>query len=107
MAQKIITLLEDDIDGGEATETVSFALDGANYEIDLSDKNAAKLRKALAPYLEQGRRVAAASRRSKRTSQATGTTASEIREWAAGQGLDVPARGRIPASVREAYDAAH
>lgn len=106
MAQKIITLLEDDIDGGEATETVSFSLDGANYEIDLSDKNAEKLRNALAAYVEHGRRVASAQRRGKRTPQA-GPSASDIREWATTQGLDVPARGRIPASVREAFDAAN
>lgn len=105
MAQKIVTLLEDDIDGGEATETITFGLDGTTYEIDLNDKNAGALRKAIAPYVEQGRRVTTASRRGKRTPQAAGASASEIREWAAAQGMEVPARGRIPAGVREAYDA--
>lgn len=106
MAQKIITLLEDDIDGGEAAETVSFSLDGSTYEIDLSDKNAAKLREELALYVSKGRKVAGASRRAKRASS-PGTAPGEIRDWAVAQGLDIPARGRIPASVREAYYAAH
>jgi len=47
MAQKVHITLEDDLDGGDATETVSFGLDGRSYEIDLNDKNAGKLRKAL------------------------------------------------------------
>ena len=55
MAQTIVVRLIDDIDGGEADETVSFALDGKSYEIELSKKNAAGLRKLLAPYIESGR----------------------------------------------------
>lgn len=105
MAQRIITVLEDDIDGGEAAETVTFALDGATYEIDLNGENAAKLRSAFSSYVEQARRVSGSAGRAKRKST-SGPSASEIREWASAQGLDVPARGRIPASVREAYDAA-
>ena len=50
MAQRVQIILEDDYDGGTAVETVSFALDGAEYEIDLSAKNAAGLRDALAPW---------------------------------------------------------
>ena len=57
MAQKVHIVLEDDLDGSPATETVSFGLDGKSYEIDLNDKNAGKLRDALAQYVGAGRSV--------------------------------------------------
>ena len=58
MAQRVVVTLSDDIDGGEAAETVAFGLDGKSYEIDLNPANAKKLRKALAPYVEAGRKRA-------------------------------------------------
>ena len=104
MAQKVITLLEDDLHGGEADETVTFALDGTTYEIDLTKKNAAELRKAMAVYVGHARKVSGSrgARRSRGSSDA-----KTIREWAQGQGLDVPSRGRIPQEVRKQYEAAH
>ncbi|MEC9052532.1 MAG: Lsr2 family protein, partial [Actinomycetota bacterium] len=57
MAQKVQIILEDDLDGGEADETVSFALDGTSYEIDLNEDNATKLREALATYVGHARKV--------------------------------------------------
>lgn len=109
MAQKVNIVLVDDIDGSEATETVSFGLDGTTYEIDLNDKNAAKLRDALATYVGHGRKVGAAPRRGRRSSAAAanGPSAKEIRDWARSNGHDVPDRGRVSAEVREAYDKAH
>lgn len=112
MAQKVHIVLEDDLDGSEATETVSFGLDGTSYEIDLNAENAAKLREALAVYIGHGRKVSAGGRRGRRAggSTANGTTgpsAKEIRDWARSNGYDVPDRGRIPAEVRSAYEAAH
>ena len=113
MAQKIHVVLEDDLDGSEATETVSFALDGTSYEIDLNDEHAQALRDALAPYVGHGRKVTGGGRRGggRRTSTAGGTTsgpaAKEIRDWARENGYDVPDRGRVSAEVREAYAAAH
>ena len=59
MAKTVIVKLTDDIDGGDADETVQFALDGKSYEIDLSAANATKLRDALRPYIEKGRATAA------------------------------------------------
>ena len=108
MAQKVQIILEDDLDGGEASQTVSFALDGTSYEIDLNDKNAASLRDALATYVGHARKVSG-SRRGRRSSASSGTGASakEIRDWARDHGHDVPERGRIPAAVREAFEAAH
>lgn len=106
MAQKVQIVLEDDLDGGEATQTMTFGFGGVTYEIDLNDKNAAKLEKALAPFIEAGRKLGKSPATRGRKS-AGGPTAAEVREWALANGHDVPARGRIPASVREAYDAVH
>ena len=110
MAQKVNIVLVDDLDGSEATETVSFGLDGTSYEIDLNDKNAAALRDALATYVGHGRKVGSGGRRGRRstTSASTsGPSAKEVREWARANGHDVPDRGRVSAEVRQAYDAAH
>ncbi|QIG44778.1 Lsr2 family protein [Nocardioides anomalus] len=113
MAQKVHIVLEDDIDGSEATETVSFALDGTSYEIDLNDDNAAKMRDALATYVGHARKVSGSRRGGGRRSSTPaangngGASAREIREWARENGHDVPERGRIPADVREAYESAH
>ena len=112
MAQKVHIVLEDDLDGTEATETVSFGLDGTNYEIDLNDDNANSLREALATYVGHARKVSGArrngtARRSSSTASTNGgASAKEIREWARSNGHEVPERGRIPADVREAFEAA-
>jgi hypothetical protein len=107
MAQKVQIILEDDLDGSEATETVSFALDGTSYEIDLNEQNAAKLRGALAGYIGHGRKVSGGGRRAARRSAVSGHSAKEVRDWARSNGYTVPDRGRIPADVRSAFDAAH
>jgi nucleoid-associated protein Lsr2 len=107
MAQKVHIVLEDDLDGSEATETVSFALDGASYEIDLNADNAAKLRDALAGYIGHGRKVTGGRRSARRPAATGGASAKEIREWARSNGYSVPDRGRVPAEVRSAYEAAH
>jgi hypothetical protein len=106
MAQKVNIILVDDLDGSEATETVSFGLDGTSYEIDLNDKNAAALREALAGYVGHARKVGSGTRRARKTA-AGGPSAKEVREWARANGHDVPDRGRVSADVRAAYDAAN
>jgi hypothetical protein len=109
MAQKVNIVLVDDIDGNDADETVSFALDGKDYEIDLNSANAQKLRDALAPYIGHARRAATgrSGGRGRPSRSESGVPASEIREWARQNGWDVPERGRVSAEVREAYAAAH
>jgi hypothetical protein len=117
MAQKVNIVLVDDIDGSEATETVSFGLDGTSYEIDLNDANAGALREALAAYVGHARKVGSAPRRGGRRTGGSGSgsngsasggpSAKEIRDWARDNGYDVPDRGRVSAEVREAYDSAH
>lgn len=108
MAQKVNIVLVDDIDGSEATETVVFGIDGTSYEIDLNDEHAAGLREAVAAYVGHGRRVSGGAKRGRKsTSTDTGPSAREVREWARSSGFTVPDRGRIPADVREAFDAAN
>ncbi len=114
MAQKVQILLVDDIDGGKADETVKFGLDGAQYEVDLSEKNAKSLRDALAAYVSVARRTtraaggrAAAGRAS--TGARGGASDREqnraIREWAKRNGYKISDRGRIPQETIEAYNA--
>lgn len=106
MAQRVHIVLEDDIDGGDATETVLFGVDGITYEIDLSDKNAAKLRDSLAKYVASARRTTPRARRAARRGTAGASTA-QVRDWARTNGYVVSDRGRISAEVRSAYEAAN
>jgi hypothetical protein len=105
MAQKVTVVLEDDLTGGPAEQTIRFAFEGTDYEIDLNAKNAAKFSKQLAPYLEHARRAGRAQSRPGRT-VANRQRSGEIRAWAKEHGLAVSERGRIPASVVEQYNAA-
>ena len=116
MAKRTVTQLEDDIDGGEAAETVTFALDGQEYEIDLNEQNASALRDALAPFTAagsrtggrgRGRRGAGGGRSGGASSAGDKQRLSDIRTWARDNGYTVSDRGRIPGKVVEAYDAAH
>jgi hypothetical protein len=114
MAQRVEVVLIDDIDGGKAAETVTFALDGVSYEIDLSDKNARKLRDDFATWTGHARRAGSAKSASRRRAGANagGGTAKRndlgaVREWARENGHTVSDRGRISADVQAAYDKAH
>ncbi|MBY8344447.1 Lsr2 family protein [Streptomyces spinosirectus] len=104
MAQKVVVTLFDDIDGSEAAETIAFGLDGKSYEIDLNPANAKKLRKALAPYVEAGRKRSKSGKTYRQTEVAPDPAA--VRAWAQANKMDVPARGRIPKKVYEAFSAA-
>ena len=123
MAQKVQVILVDDVDGGEATETVSFALDGVSYEIDVSEPNAAKLRDALAPWVGHARRVGGRSggsggarARSGGSGSGSGGSGrsrgnskhdlSDVRSWARENGFQVSDRGRVSSEVIAAYEKA-
>ena len=106
MAQKVTVALEDDLTGGPAVETVRFAFDGTDYEIDLNAKNAAAFGKQLASYLEHARRPGRAPGRRGGRSATSRQRSGDIRAWAKEHGLAVSERGRIPASVVEQYHAA-
>lgn len=106
MAQRVQVLMEDDLDGSEATETVAFSLDGTEYEIDLNDKHKEELYAVIEPYRNVARKVSYSrpSRPSRpRAVKRTGPDTTEIREWAKAQGLKVSDRGRIPAEVVAKY----
>lgn len=106
MAQKVQVLLVDDLDHGEADETVSFSLDGVAYEIDLSGDNAQQLRDSLQPFVKVARRASAGRRRRSRAASSRERSA-DIRAWAKAHGIKVNERGRIPQTVVEQYEAAH
>jgi len=105
VAQKITVEMTDDLDGSQADTTVRFAVDGAAYEIDLSNKNAAKLRQDFGRYIEHARK-AAGGRRSGRPRRDRHQS-SAVREWAKQQGIQVSERGPIPDSVFSQYGKAH
>ena len=110
--RKTIVQLIDDLDGSTIEEgaggTLEFAYDGVSYEIDLTTENLERFRSEIEPYISAGRRVRATSGASRKTSAAASDPSElqAIREWAASQGIQVAARGRIAASVRDAYHAA-
>lgn len=112
MAQRVRIELTDDLDQTPADETLTFALDGVTYEIDLNASNAGKLREALAPYIGVGRRTGGrkasgqASRGGGRR-RSSGSSANAIREWARAQGMEISERGRVRDEVKAAYEAAH
>lgn len=108
MAQKTSIILIDDIDGSPAEETITFALDGVSYEIDLNTEHATQLREVFATYLEHGRRVTSTRTPGRRrtTTTSAGYDAKAVRAWAGSNGVDVPARGRIPTAVLEQFRAA-
>jgi hypothetical protein len=113
MAKKHITQLIDDLDGGVLDDgiTLNFSLEGRAYEIDVSEENAQKVRDAFAPFIAAGRSTSVAP--SRQTSRGRGarsaarTDLADVRSWAAQNGHSVSTRGRVPASVLDAYDAAH
>lgn len=96
MAQKISVVLEGDLTGGPAEQTIRFAFDGTDYEIDLNAKNTAALRKQLAPYIEHARRDGRASSGRPGRTAANRRRSGDIRAWAKEHGLTVSERGRIP-----------
>jgi hypothetical protein len=107
MAQKITVALEDDLDGGPANETVRFAIGGAEYEIDLSKKNARALRRRLAPFIDHARKAGRGPRRRAGRTASSRERSGDIRAWAKDHGITVSDRGRIPARVVEQYEAGH
>ncbi len=110
MAQKTVVELVDDLDGGEADETVTFALDGVDFLIDLSTENASRLRETLAEYVGSARRTA--GRKAGRQTKASGGNngmpdTQAIREWARSQGETVAQRGRISHDLLVRFQEAH
>jgi hypothetical protein len=106
MATRTTLTLEDDLDGGPADETLRFALGGAEYEIDLSKKNARAFRRQLAPFSAHARKAGTGSRRRGARTVPGRARNTAIRAWAREQGIAVSERGRIAATVIERYETA-
>jgi hypothetical protein len=114
MAQKVTVQLVDDLDGSQSNDisTVTFGLDGATYEIDLTEANADNLRKALEEFATHARRTGGRLKRGTASAAPGGSAtasreqAQAVREWARRNGHEVSNRGRIPASLTEAFEAA-
>lgn len=118
MAQKVLVQFVDDLDGTESEEieTLSFGLDGVQYEIDLGAENSARLRESVAPYIDSARRVSGRLKRGTATktssSAKTGSSVDReqtraIRDWARQQGHELSDRGRIPGHIIQAFEEAH
>lgn len=109
MAQKIVTIYTDDLTGQESDEisTHTFAIDGVQYEIDLTPESHDQLLEAMGPFLENGRKQGRGQRASGRQRQAPSQDTAKIRNWAKANGYEVNDRGRVPAAIREAYEKAH
>lgn len=105
MAQKVLVQYVDDLDGTTSDDisTVQFGLDGVEYEIDLGESNAERIRKILAEYVAAARRTGGRRKAGTRVGQSSSGEASKIREWAAQNGVELAARGRIPSDVIERY----
>src|SRR5215207_7113561 len=106
MATRIVTELHDDIDGSDATQTVRFALDGIEYEIDLSDRNANRLRNSLSEFVGHARKVS--GQRGERSRKGTSTLADKsqtgaMRHWLKDHGYEISDRGRIPDWLQQVY----
>jgi hypothetical protein len=105
MSRSVSVVVTDDLDGSENAKTVSFGVGGVTYEIDLGSKNRARLEKALAPFMEAGRRVPG-SRGGADRAGASRADRTAVRAWAKASGLKVSERGRISADVMRQYEAA-
>jgi hypothetical protein len=106
MARKTVIIVEDDVDGSTAEETLQFSIDGQAYEIDLSGSNAQKLRQAVEPYRAASRRIGGRRSRASVSISNAPIDTTAVRAWAASNGVQVNARGRISADVVEKYRAA-
>jgi hypothetical protein len=104
MSSKVLVVLEDDVDGGKAEETVTFGIDGMQYEIDLNTQNAEKLRGALEGYVSKARKVS--GKRSSSTKISSGIDNHAVRAWAEANGIEVSKRGRISRDIVSQFKAA-
>jgi hypothetical protein len=110
MAKKTVEKYYSDLSGDEIDTpgpTVSFTFDGVGYQVDLTEAERKAFSDAVAPYIAVGRRAAGRASRSSSGGSGSGVDANAVRAWTQEQGLDVPARGRVPASLIEAYQEAH
>jgi Lsr2 len=115
VVQRVITEFIDDIDGSPAERTFTFAVDGTNYEIDLSAQNIAEFKSAIGGFIESARKVKSSRKNNGHRARSTGASGGRqfrqqsraVRQWARQHGHNIGSRGRIPASIQQAFDRAH
>jgi hypothetical protein len=107
MTRKVQVVLQDDIDGTQADQTVRFALDGTEYEIDLNDEHASQLRDGMASWIAAARRASMARIPEPRSKARRSADTADIRHWAEANGIPVAARGRLSRDLRTQYEATH
>lgn len=108
MARRVSVTIRDDLDGSEGASTVTFALDGVTYEIDLGEGNKAALKQTFAPFIAAGRSVKKRARRSGADrSPSPSVDRAAVRAWARAAGLEISERGRISTEILRQYEAAH
>jgi hypothetical protein len=112
MAKATVEILVDDLDGSPGAETVRLGWNGDWRELDLSKRNLAALDRVLSKYWNAGRPVSNRSQARRRRaassrSRSTRRDPKRIRAWASEQGIQVPARGRIPAAVERQFNEAN
>ena len=107
MTRKVQVVLQDDLNGGEPAQTLSFSLEGRAYEIDLTEQNAQALRDALAPWIAAARHASIARIPQPRSRPGRASDTVDIRRWAKENGIPVSERGRISLDLRTRYEAAH
>ena len=103
MARKTTVMLQDDLEGGQATQTIRFGYQGIEYEIDLNDENAKEMTQWLENYVSHARRVGGSKRAAKSNGYASKVDPKLVRQWAAEQGIELNSRGRIPSDIQERY----
>lgn len=109
MAKKTTIVLVDDLNGEPADTTLRFGLDGREYELDVTEKNAQELRELFGRYIPAARKVSGGRRRSTAVAAKPAFASVDpaaVRAWAKGNGIVVSPRGRLKADVVEAYRAA-
>ncbi|TRY19431.1 Lsr2 family protein [Tessaracoccus rhinocerotis] len=107
MMRKTQVILIDDLDGSSADRTIQFSLNGSAFEIDLSEANAQRLEKAMAPFIDKASKVTRGARKGQRPAVEGRSFSQAVRLWAKEQGITVPDRGRVPNGVIDQYNAAH
>jgi hypothetical protein len=106
MAQRKQIVLTDDLDGSAASETIRFALEGSQQEIDLNAEHAEQFRKSVQPFIDAARKAGARTRRVSRAARPSAPSQTAVREWARGQGMEVKDRGRVPDELIVKFQAA-
>lgn len=102
---KLVRFVDDlDPEIDQDVQTMTFALDGKEYEIDLGEVNREKLLDALAEFIAAARKIGKPEKRNttrltRSTTPKDPTEAQQARAWAKENGVEVSERGRVSSEV--------